>query len=209
MADRTKQDRAKFVRIVCAVLFSVLIHIQFFVLGDFILNRKAGQETESRLPVKVFLIPEKDALNASSVAEVAKEPEVKDLTSGSEIKSDINQESVVENYVKEIPANEAGNYSETVVPPWEIDVPPKLLTPGDIGTGMDNTPLLDALPLIASIYLDEAGSPFLIIYDPMPNQKALRRLNKFFSTSVFSAAMVENRSVPSVLNLPLSIKGFS
>jgi len=209
MADREKKDRTKFVRIVYAILLSVTVHIQVFVFGDFILNRNHNKEIESSLPVKVFLRLEKDIFNTDTREEevkelVAKEPSIQPVN-----RSDMNEESVSGDNAKEHPSNEGPDNNLTIVPPWEIDVPPKLVTPGDIGSGMDNSPLIDALPLIASIYLDESGSPFLIIYDPMPNDEALRRLNAFFSTSLFSPALVANQAVPSVLDIPLSIKGFS
>lgn len=205
--------------IVKALLISLTIHVLLFAFGFLILNRRIASDRELPMALAVQLsaqqevllsVPEQESqgINETGQTDFSVEPS----TSIDEIRDNLSVDtstSTDEIHSNKPLSNDAADFTESFLQPWEIDVPPTLSVPGTIGVEKDFTPLLDALPLIASIYLNELGLPFLIIYDPIPNNEALRRLNTFFTSSTFSPALVQNRPVPSVLNLPLSVKGLT
>lgn len=213
-------ESGRFKRFFLAILISIFIHFLILSFGYIILMHRDFSDKEIPEPLSVQLTIIKEEINSSSELSPhdSNEPKIiKPYALQPLPDTDIDKENITEESPPHInekqesgqTLNDAADYSEIIVPPWEIDVPPFLSIPGTIGVEKDTTPLLDALPLIASIYLDETGTPFLILYDPMPDNEALQRLNRFFTSSVFSPAMVQNEPVPSLLNLPLSVKGLS
>lgn len=224
----------RFGRIFQAILLSLTIHVLLFGFGYFILDR--GKAIDREIPEKLavrFAAPHKVLLstpeqrsrdiNETGQNDLFSEPSTDidripdhlpaEPSKGIEgIRGDLSEKpptGIDETGNNEPASNDAADFTGSVLRPWEIDVPPALSVPGNMGDEKDDTPLLDALPLVASVYLNEFGTPFLILYNPMPNNEALRRLNRFFASSTFFPAMVQNQPVPSVLNLPLSVKGLT
>jgi len=193
-----------FRRNIQALIISLTLHVLLYGIGYLILDRKNVIESELPVPLAIRFAAPQEVL--PSVPEQDSQDFIE--TSQTEFSTEVPV-SIDEEQVNKQISKDAADFAESVLQPWEIDVPPALTVPGIIGVEKDFSPLLDALPLVASIYLSELGRPFLILYDPMPNNEALRRLNTFFASSTFSPAMVQNQPVPSLLHLPLSVKGLS
>ena len=199
--DGRKHPRSgRFARFLLALTLSLAAHLFLLIAGSFVLGR--GRAGDGPAPAVL------------SVA-IARRPEA--ASPRTEAPSPVPAEPAPSRRVPDSPGDEASGGENPfagaeapeapVVPPWEVDVPPALTAPGSIGDEEDFSSLIDSLPLTASVYLDETGRPFLVLYEPMPKGDAVRRLNGFIATSSFSPAMVGDRPVPSVLALPLAVKG--
>lgn len=193
---------------ISAILLSLILHSLLFTGASilYVGNSRAGEIQP--LPLAVRISPQQGLPPARSREPVAEPVPGVESEAGAESAQNLPiSDPPGENTHRKEPSSRRDAAGIDPVPAWKIDVPPVMTESGTLGADPDIIALLDALPVTAAVYLNSDGNPYLVLYNPDPPEEVRSLLNRFFTSARFSPAMAGDLYVPSVLLLPLEIKG--